>query len=49
MNRFELADAMIKGLHTPNVKEETMAYISISNKTGFCGHVCPNCQEKGDE
>lgn len=43
MNRFELADAMIKGLQAPNVKEETMAYVHTSKKSGFCRACALGC------
>lgn len=38
MTRTQLADAMLKGLHTPNVVEDQIAYIHIS--MGIC-RACP--------
>lgn len=43
MNRFELADAMIRGLHTPNVQEAQMSYINVSAKTGSCRACALGC------
>jgi hypothetical protein len=43
MTRHELADVMIKGLHTPNVREERMTYISASEKRPPCKACALGC------
>ena len=44
MNRHQLADAMIKGLHTQGVKEDRKAaYVCVSPKSGFCRACALGC------
>lgn len=43
MTRFELADAMLKGLHTPGVTENKMNYVAVSTITGSCKACALGC------
>jgi hypothetical protein len=43
MTRYELANAMLKGLHTPNVREDKMAYVSVSEKRPLCKACALGC------
>jgi len=43
MTRHELANAMIKGLHTPNVREDQMAYVHVSEKRPLCKACALGC------
>jgi hypothetical protein len=55
MNRYQLADAMIKGLNAPNVKESQTSYINNPKSKSTCwacalgcaliGHYDGNCKQ----